>query len=453
MTRLLWVPPRLCAVLLVLATSACSADAAVPHDSSDPAARAAPPPITHSFPSSELPEPDAPPASSCKKRGYKSRATGAALSRRIDRVIATHSVGVAVGAQGRLLYGHRAGRPRVPASNQKLLLSMALLDLIGPGHRIPTKAAAQRVTGATVEGDLWVIGAGDPTLSARSAGYWGGVNATTLEDLAVRIAHLGITDIHGRVMGERGYFAHDLLAPGWQSYVPGRYVQLPSALAVDGNNSGRPDPERAAASALTHELRRLGVGVAGKPGSGDPPNGLTNLATVRSRPLADIVAQMNRTSNNFFAEMLGKLLGAKAGGPPGTIAGGARAITRWAGAHGVRVTANDASGLSYENRISPRGLVRLLEVAEGRPWGNALRRGLPGPGQGTLGSRLHGLDVRAKTGTLFNGASTLSGWVRARNGRPWIAFSILGRGTPKVVEDRIVEIVSRTRLPAAVPKC
>jgi D-alanyl-D-alanine carboxypeptidase/D-alanyl-D-alanine-endopeptidase (penicillin-binding protein 4) len=453
MTRLLWVTSRLCAVLLVLATSACSADAAVPRSASDSAVRAVPPPIAHSVPSPERPEPVAPPASTCKKRPRKERATGAPLFRGIDRVIGTHSVGVAVGARGRLLYGHLAGRPRVPASNQKLLLSMALLDVLGPGYRIPTKAAAQRVNGASVEGDLWVIGAGDPTLSARSPGYWGGVTAATLEDLAVRIVRSGIKDVQGRIVGARGYFAHDLRAPGWQSYVPGRYVQLPSALAVDGNNSGRPDPERAAAAALTLELRRLGVSVAGKPASGDPPKGLTNLARVRSRPLADIVAHMNRTSNNFFAEMLGKLLGAKLDGPPGTIAGGARAITRWASAHGVRVTANDASGLSYENRISPRGLVRLLEVAEGRPWGNALRRGLPGAGQGTLGSRLDGVEVRAKTGTLFNGASTLSGWVRARNGRHWVAFSILGRGTPKVVEDRIVEIVSGARLPAAAPEC
>jgi D-alanyl-D-alanine carboxypeptidase/D-alanyl-D-alanine-endopeptidase (penicillin-binding protein 4) len=440
-------------VLLALVTSACSADAAVPHDLSDPAARAAPPPITHSVPSSERPEQDAPQPSTCKKRAYKSRATGAALTRRIDRVVGTHSVGVAVGARGHLLYGHRAGRARVPASNQKLLLSMALLDVLDPGHRIPTRAAAGRVVGETVEGDLWVIGAGDPTLSARSPDYWGGVTATTLEDLAVRITRSGIREVQGRIVGAHGYFAHDLRAPGWQSYVPGRYVQLPSALVVDGNNSGSSDPEHAAAAALTHELRRLGVSVAGKPGSGDPPEGLTNVAAVRSRPLADIVAHMNRTSNNFFAEMLGKLLGAKVDGPPGTIAGGARVIASWAGAHGVRVKANDSSGLSYDNRISARGLVRLLEVAEGSSWGNPLRRGLPGAGQGTLGSRLHGLDVRAKTGTLFNGASTLSGWVRARNGRHWITFSILGRGTPKVVEDRIVKIVSRARLPAAVSKC
>jgi serine-type D-Ala-D-Ala carboxypeptidase/endopeptidase (penicillin-binding protein 4) len=443
------LPLHVCAVLLALAAPACTnaAAPAAPASAADTAAEPALPSARLSRPPSERPVLASTRRPSCKRRiGPRLEKAGI---RRLDRAIGPHSqsIGVAIGTRGRLLYGHGARRSRVPASNQKLLLSMALLDTLGPNYRIPTTASAQRVAGGIVTGDLWLIGAGDPTLSPNSPGYWGGVPATTLQRLAARISRAGITEVRGSVIGLGAYLAHDLSAPGWQPYVPGRFLQLPSALVVDGNNSGAPDPERAAAGALTRALRRAGVHVAGSPDSGRPLKGVTNVARVRSRPLAEIVAYMNRTSNNFFAEMLGKVLGAETYGPPGTIAKGARAMVRWAEKRGVKARANDGSGLSYANRISPHGLLRLLGVAERKPWGDALRRGLPGAGEGTLRSRLHGLDVRAKTGTLFNGASTLSGWVRSQREGRWVAFSILGRNIPKELEDRIVQIVSGTHFP------
>jgi D-alanyl-D-alanine carboxypeptidase/D-alanyl-D-alanine-endopeptidase (penicillin-binding protein 4) len=450
MTGVLKMHLLISAALVGLTVSACT-DATAPVSASDPVAQPAPLPAGESRPSPERSDPDSNPAPSCKQRRRLHLPEG--LARGLDRVIGAHSIGVAVGFRNQLLYGHDEGRRRVSASNQKLLLSMALLDALGPDHRIPTKAATPHVDRGVVKGNLWLVGAGDPTLSANSPGYWGGVAATTLDDLAADVARSGITEVRGRVMGERTYFAHDLSAPGWQPYVPGRFVQLPSALVVDGNNAGAPDPERAAAIALTRALRRFGVQVTERPGSGRPPKGLKKVAVVHSRPLAEIVSYMNRTSNNFFAEMLVKLLGAETFGPPGTIKKGARAITEWARKHGVAARANDGSGLSYANRVSPRGLVHLLGAAERKPWGEGLRRGLPGAGEGTLRSRLHGLDVRAKTGTLFNGASTLSGWVRSAQVQRWIRFSILGRNTPKTLEDRILQMLSAARVRSSATKC
>src|SRR5918996_1317701 len=305
MTRVHKVPLMLWAALLALSVTACT-EATAPVSASDPVAQPAPPPAGVSPPRPERPNPS--PAPACRKAGPRLAADSA---RRLDRVIGAHSVGVAVGTRGRLLYGHGERRRRVPASNQKLLLSMALLDSLGPDHRIPTNAAAGRVAGSIVPEDLWLIGAGDPTLSANAPGYWGGVAATTLDDLAADIARSGITEVRGRVMASRTFFAHDLSAPGWQPYVPGRFVQLPAALIVDGNNSGDADPERGAAAVLAKHLRRLGVRVSGNPGSGRPPGNVTIVTRVRSRPLSEILAYMNRTSNNFFAEMLAKLVGAE----------------------------------------------------------------------------------------------------------------------------------------------
>jgi D-alanyl-D-alanine carboxypeptidase/D-alanyl-D-alanine-endopeptidase (penicillin-binding protein 4) len=105
----------------------------------------------------------------------------------------------------------------------------------------------------------------------------------------------------------------------------------------------------------------------------------------------------------------------------------------------------DASGLSYRDRVTARGIVTLLTYATRAPWGTALRRALPWGGVGTLDDRLHDVVVRAKTGTL-DGISALSGWVRLRHDHRWGQFSILSSGMSKStavrIEDRIVRILS-----------
>ncbi|HEX2196442.1 MAG TPA: D-alanyl-D-alanine carboxypeptidase, partial [Actinomycetota bacterium] len=87
-----------------------------------------------------------------------------AWKRRIDKVVRGHSVGVSVAEAGRSLYRHDDRGKRIPASNQKMLLSMAALDHLGPGSRVVTSARAARVSRGVVRGDLWLVGRGDPTL-------------------------------------------------------------------------------------------------------------------------------------------------------------------------------------------------------------------------------------------------------------------------------------------------
>ena len=149
---------------------------------------------------------------------------------------------------------------------------------------------------------------------------------------------------------------------------------------------------------------------------------------------------------NLDAEVLDKMLGAAAFGPPGSIAKGARAIGTWAERHGVDAVTRDASGLSYDDQITTDGMVRLLDAAGAEPWGPALRSTLPAADQGTLEGRLAGLRVRAKTGTLLKDVSALSGWVWEKRAGRWAEFSLLSRGLPKyravALEDRVVTIVA-----------
>ena len=358
---------------------------------------------------------------------------------RIDRLIGRRSFGVAVREGDRFLYRHDQAQQRIPASNEKLLLSMSILATLGPEARLVTQAASAAPVAGVIPGDLWILGQGDPAL-----------DASRMKRLADAIQAAGVLRVEGAVMGSTGYFKRDWRAPGWKRYFPREHIPLPTALTFEGNTAGGQhirDPEERAAAALSKALKEQGIRVGGKAASGKPPQGLFPVAEIHSRPLADLLEYTNRYSSNFFAEVLGKRLGAEHAGVPGSIAKGATAISAWAADQGVRVRASDSSGLSYANRVSPQGLVKLLGVAELQPWGEALRGSLPRPGQGTLEGRMRHLRVHAKTGTLTS-VSSLSGWVFLRRANVWAEFSILSRGVPKDhavrVEDAIVRILARS---------
>lgn len=368
--------------------------------------------------------------------------------KRIDRLVTAKSFGIAVRIDGRVLYERAARVRRVPASNQKLLLSMALLDRFDPESRLTTTAASGRRRGRVVTGNLWLRGNGDPGVGTRKA-YARTLpfKMTPLRVLARRIVDAGIRRVRGRVVGSTGYFSHDWWAPGWKPDFPARYVALPSALTFNGNRAGGrfiSDPERRAAVWLTRKLESLGVRVRRRATALVAPRGLRVIASIDSKPLQTLLRYMNFTSSNFVAELLGKRLGVARYGRPGTIAKGARAVKVWARGRGTKIEAADSSGLSYRNRVSARGVARLLDKVEERSWGPLLRGTLPRPGRGTLQDRLRGVPVRAKTGTLDR-VSALSGWVRLRRTDEWAGFSIISSGLSKPrateIENKIVRIL------------
>ena len=360
-------------------------------------------------------------------------------------------MGVSVHYRGRAIYEHGSKARRTPASNEKLLLSMGLYATLTPDYRIPTAVYGPAPVDGVVRGKLWLSGHGDPTITA-GGGYGKSLpfKATGLGRLARLVKKAGVRKIKGRVMGDTGFFGRDWFAPGWKSSFPAEEVPLPSALTFEGNThkgTHITNPEWRAARAFTRRLQAKGIKVSKGARAANMPDGQAALATVFSRPLHVLVQFMDRKSSNFFAEVFGKLLGVMRNGAPGTIAKGADAIEGWwASKWGVAMSAYDASGLSYANRVSPRGITRLLDVADDHSWGAQLRKDLPTGGQGTLEDRLHGIPVRAKTGTL-DGVSALSGWVWLRRTKEWATFSILSSGLPKytaaAIEDRIVSVLHR----------
>ena len=354
------------------------------------------------------------------------------LSRAIDGVARGGDVSVAVSARGQTLYEHAGDERRTPASVQKILLSLALFDEFGPSHRIPTRVLSAKPSGAV--GNLWIVGGGDPSMVSG----WGDSTHTGVQRLANRIERAGITRVRGSVMVDSSRFADDWHAPGWQAWSRD-FAGRPTALALDGN--GTPNPPLSIGASLTDALEMRGIEVGERPRSGRVPASARLVTSVRSASLRTLVTHMNVTSSNFYAEMLGKLLGGRTFEAPGTMSKGVRAIEEFGARHDVKLVAHDSSGLSYANRVSASGIVTLLGHARSHPWGRTLRLSLPSPGQGTLTGRLAGLGVHAKTGTLWNGASALAGWVRLRHGGT-AEFAVLSRNSSKSTEDAIVQRVA-----------
>jgi len=363
--------------------------------------------------------------------------------RHIGRIVGAHPMSVVVGDPGSVWYRHRASVARPPASNEKLLLSMALLERFGGAHTFALRALGPAVGGGgTVDGNLYLKGQGDPEVSDARIAL-----------IASRLWAAGVRHITGHVVGVTGPFHRDWFAPGWKSYFPAEYVARPTALTYGGNvaPTGKHinDPERHAAVSLSHTLRHIGVTIGGDATAGRAAAGMTELASASSKPLRAILERMDHRSINFAAEVLGKAL-AYARGQAGTIANAAVSICAYEAARHVRATCHDSSGLSYANRQTAIGIVHLLWNAERQPWLSTLRMALPAAGQGTLRHRLRGVRIRAKTGTLDH-VSALSGWVWNKPTDGWVTFSLLTSGmeeyTAKDLEDRIVEVLANHAKP------
>jgi D-alanyl-D-alanine carboxypeptidase/D-alanyl-D-alanine-endopeptidase (penicillin-binding protein 4) len=178
---------------------------------------------------------------------------------------------------------------------------------------------------------------------------------------------------------------------------------------------------------LTDLLRARGVVVNGAATSGPAPAEATDVASISSPPLREILVQMLRESDNQTAELLTKELGRVRGGAGSTDAG-IEAVAAIAAELGLPMTGAvvaDGSGLAVENRVTCNLVQTLLDQTGSD---GLIAAGLPVAGQtGTLDVRFLNTPVvgrlRAKTGTL-NQVTALAGFVDTLQGAS-LTFSYL----------------------------
>jgi D-alanyl-D-alanine carboxypeptidase/D-alanyl-D-alanine-endopeptidase (penicillin-binding protein 4) len=336
---------------------------------------------------------------------------------------------------GHTLYADHPLLPVLPASNMKLLTATAVLDRLGAAHRLVTSVMADPARAGVIDGDLYLVGGGDPFLAtgptttglstpeARS----GESLYTSLEQLAARVRAAGITKVMGSVVGDESRYDQVRIVPTWEPvYEEEGDVAPLSALEVNDGASpagvsaavlaaaNSADPAARAAATFTDVLAHYGVRVVGSPTTGKVPPGLPVVTSLASPPLGEEVDATLTVSDNTAAELFTKELGYETAGA-GTTAAGVAAIRSDLAADGLPVSelvSYDGSGLDRADRVTCNLIEADLEHVGPN---SVVGRGLPIAGKtGTLSDRMRGTPadgrVRAKTGTLDD-VIALSGFV------------------------------------------
>jgi serine-type D-Ala-D-Ala carboxypeptidase/endopeptidase (penicillin-binding protein 4) len=340
---------------------------------------------------------------------------------------------------GQVVCASAPGRQRLLASNMKLFTTATALSRLGPDTRIPTKVFRDGKVDAegVLHGSLYLQGGGDPALGTPSFydGYLAGLG-TDLYALTPQIRAAGIESITGRLYADDTIFDRRRGVAD-SGYATSPYIGPLSGLAfnsgfrgLSGSGGFASDPAKLAATKLAGSLQRAGVDVPPQVALRLTPPFAERVAMVQSPTLDRIVDTTDVWSDNFFAEMLIKLLGARLGGA-GTTAAGAAVVETFARANGSGVHAVDGSGLTRSNHASPRQVVNLLLAMRNDPAGDDFIQDLALAGhEGTVDDRMHGTAAygrcRTKTGTIA-GVSNLSGYCFNKSGRV-MTFSILMNG-------------------------
>ena len=282
-------------------------------------------------------------------------ATQKSLAREMARAGSYSGAYVVDMGTGEQIYASKADVARMPASVEKLYTSATAMLLYGPEGTLTTSVLSTTLPDAAgvITGDVVLRGGGDPTF-----------NATTAAALAKQLADGGLKRITGRVIGDESAF-DAFRGPPSSNFQTSSDVGPLSALAFNHGRTGksRPyfqaSPARFAAEAFQAALKRRGVKIAGKARSGLTPTGMTPLSEWTSPTIASISRQMNVPSDNYIAEILIKSIGSQFGGEGSTAAGG-RVMRDTLAQFEISPAIADGSGLSRENRTTPREVVRML---------------------------------------------------------------------------------------------
>lgn len=385
----------------------------------------------------------------------------------------TFSMYAADALTGEELFSQDGQAARTPASNLKLLTAGAALRTLGTDARFSTRAIA-----GSSPNEIVLLAGGDSLLTAGAGAEDSTMGHAGLATLAGQTAKaLASAGVKGpaTLTIDDSLFTGPALNPKWadgdvdageiapifpMALYAGRYV--PEVLT-----GPRPqDSAVAVAEAFAQALEDAGVDTTGAitrgkaPAAGSdaaagadasPTGPATSdavasgavqpgavLGSVESATVAEQTQYMLSESDNYVAEVLGRMVAVKLG-KAASNSGAVAAVRQVAGELGMpmdSIATTDNSGLAAGNLISAQQLVQMLSLMLANP-ASDIGQALPGlPVAGLTGSLEHrfmtapALDgaglVRAKTGSL-NLVTSLSGYVVNSQGR-LLVFSILGNG-------------------------
>ncbi|CAB4552133.1 unannotated protein [freshwater metagenome] len=373
------------------------------------------------------------------------------LSASIDQFLnkVVGSTCVIVELDGRTVYERRSSETFVPASTMKLATAMAALDILGADSKFSTRFVAEKQPkNGVIDGDLYVIGGGDPLLA--TSGY-----KTVFDDpdqfyedftkIADALNEAGIRSITGDLIGDDSRYDDVRWVSTWPArYQVGGTVAPLSALLVNDGNTGYTDTPNEATTnrkagdspllfvqTLRTVLNSKGIAVGGVATTGQAPADAEEISTFDSVPMSEVLTEMLKNSDNTTAELVLKEIGLQAKGQ-GTTAAGIEATKESLKRQGFSIddlVMLDGSGLDTGNRMSCELSLALVEAVSQKP---EFSDALPlGGKNGTLRKRMLATPstgkVRAKTGTL-NGVNALAGFADTPRGNT-LSFAFIHNGT------------------------
>lgn len=151
--------------------------------------------------------------------GGSTTAVPSAIAGLLDPVVRGRGGRIAVAVysvdRGTPLYLHNADAVLLPASNMKLYTTASALTRLGPDYRFTTSLYADgpiRPDG-TLDGNLILVGRGDPSLSGR---FYGDSSTYVFDRFARDLRDRGVRRVTGDLVGDASYFEREPVAPGWE---------------------------------------------------------------------------------------------------------------------------------------------------------------------------------------------------------------------------------------------
>ena len=393
----------------------------------------------------------------------------------------------------RPLLEHNANRPMNPASVMKLLTTLAGLELLGPSYTWHTEAWLEgTLTADVLQGNLVLKGYGDPKITLediwlflrdlRARGlreirgdlvldrsFFAGEpldpaqfdndptrpynvvpDALLLNYKSVRLQFLPLEDsgtvkiISTPDLPQISILNQLALGAGNCEFWPEKPQALPeqARLVFTGifprgcgeksKSFSLLSPNDYAYAVFQQLWRELGGTLSGRSRDGIVPESARLFATWESPPLAEVIRDINKFSNNVMARQLFLTLALAADNPPVSSDKARQALREWLARSHLdfpELQIENGSGLSRSDRISPRHLAELLMYAWRSPYMPELAASLPVPGvDGTLRRRLTDSPSAGrghlKTGYL-EGVRAIAGYVLDRRGNLVVVVSLI----------------------------
>ena len=338
---------------------------------------------------------------------------------------------------GRLLADVNGTRPRVPASNQKLLSTAFALDRLGPDFRLKTSLWRLR------DGTLRLTGQGDPDLAVPHLQRFAKLALASSGGAPGTAVRVQMAEEPAQGWWPQGWSYGD------RSYSYGAPI---TRLAITSN--AIEDAVSNPPSRLTTLLQRAMAQQGAKatlslvPADAPMPRDAVLVHEEPSTSMHGLLSLANTESHNFTAEVL---LRSAAG--TWNVEDAARIETVWLTSQGLPmqgVSIHDGSGLDRSDRVTSRFLAALLMRMDQHPYGRDYIASMSIAGQrGTMRHLFNGtsLDGRlfGKTGTL-TGVRAISGVLQTTDGPRYVSAISNGASMPNQTIGQIMRQVQNVSL-------